>query len=270
MLRELLITATVATALAAPVAAQSRNQTGGRTGDAGCGDSRNDDRASYCEMREATFPGVNPVDIDAGQNGGIRVHGWDRGDVLVRAKITGHADTEAEARRIVAGVRVETTGGRVRADGPGTGRNEHWSVSYDVQVPRTALLTLATHNGGIAIEDFRGTATFHAQNGGVSLIDVGGDLRGATTNGGVTVDLSGDRWDGPGLDVETRNGGIRMTLPASFSADLETGTTNGRINIEFPVTVTGTIDRHLTTMLGSGGSKVRAITTNGGVTIRRR
>jgi hypothetical protein len=132
------------------------------------------------------------------------------------------------------------------------------------------MLALATHNGGIAIEGFRGTATFRAQNGGVSLTDVGGDLRGGTTNGGVTVDLSGDRWDGPGLDVETHNGGIRMTLPANFSADLETGTTHGRLNVDFPVTVNGTIDRHLTTMLGAGGAKMRVITTNGGVTIRRR
>jgi hypothetical protein len=37
--------------------------------------------------------------------------------------------------------------------------------------------------------------------------------------------------------------------------------------------VTGDISRqmrHITTTLGSGGPKVRAMTTNGGVTVRRR
>src|SRR2546428_12573332 len=82
--------------------------------------------------------------------------------------------------------------------------------------------------------------------------------------------MQGDHWDGAGLDVETHNGGVRLTLPATYSAELETGTTNGRISIDFPVTVQGRIDRHLTATLGAGGPKDRAITTNGGGTSRRR
>ena len=53
------------------------------------------------------------------------------------------------------------------------------------------------------------------------------------------VDVSGDHWDGAGLDVETRNGGIRLTLPKGFSAELEAGTTHGGISVDFPVTVQG-------------------------------
>ena len=136
-------------------------------------------------------------------------------------------------------------------------------------VPRTAILTLNTHNGGISIDQFRGTAEFRAQNGGVSLTDVAGDIRGATTNGGVTIDLRGNQWDGAGLNVETHNGGIRLALPANYSAELETGTTNGRVAIDFPVTVQGRLGRHFTTTLGAGGARLRAITTNGGVTIHQ-
>ena len=190
----------------------------------------------------------------------------DRGDVMVRARIVGYAETDAEARRVVSGVRIVTAGGSVRADGP----DAQWSVSFEIQVPRTALLTLSTNNGGISIEDFQGTAKFRARNGGVSLSNVSGDIRGETTNGGVTIDLTGDRWDGAGLDVETHNGGIRMTLPEHYSAALETGTTNGGVKIDFPVPVQGTVGRRLNTTLGAGGAKIRAITTNGGVTIRRR
>ena len=131
------------------------------------------------------------------------------------------------------------------------------------------MLTLNTSNGGISIEDFQGTAKFRAHNGGVSLNNVSGDIRGETTNGGVNINLTGDRWDGAGLDVETRNGGIRMTLPEHYSAALEAGTTNGRVRIDFPITVQGTFDRRLNTTLGAGGATLRAITTNGGVTIRR-
>ena len=271
MLRILFVTTAVAAACVAAGSAQTRTPNAVRTGSAGCNDSWGDSRASFCDVREATIGGVNPLDVDAGPNGGIRVRGWDRGDVLVRTRIQASADTDADARRIAAGVRINTAGGLVRADGPETtGRNEHWNVSFEIQVPRTAMLTLKTRNGGIAIEDFHGSADFHATNGGLSLLNVGGTLHGATTNGGVTVDLTGDHWDGSGLDVETQNGGVKMTLPKGYSAELETGTTHGGFSIDFPVTLQGKLDRHVTTTLGSGGPKLRAMTTNGGVTIRER
>ena len=272
MLRTALVTAVTAAALVGAGSAQTRGRETTRTGSLSCTDRYNDrDRATHCEMREETIGGANPLDIDAGRNGGIRVRGWDRGDVLVRARIEAQAETDADARRLVAGVRLDTAGGRVRADGPETsGRDESWSVGFEINVPRNAMLTLNTNNGGIAIDDFRGTAKFHARNGGLALRNVGGDLRGDTTNGGVTLDVSGDHWDGSGLDVETRNGGINLNLPKGFSAELEAGTTHGRVSIDFPITVQGSIGRHLETTLGSGGPKLRAITTNGGVTIRQR
>ena len=179
MLRTVIATTTLAAALTAAAFAQSRTQGFGRAGSAWCNDGGNGDRASFCEVREETISGVNPLDVDAGRNGGIRVRGWDRGDVLVRARIVGYADTDAEARRVVSGVRLVTAGGSVRAEGPDGGRDAHWSVSFEIQVPRTALLTLNTNNGGISIEDFQGTAKFRAHNGGVSLNNVSGDIRGA-------------------------------------------------------------------------------------------
>jgi DUF4097 and DUF4098 domain-containing protein YvlB len=274
MLRTALVTTAVAAALVAPGSAQTgRDSTrdSRRASAMSCNDrSYDNDRATHCEIREDTIGGANPLDIDAGHNGGIHVRGWDRGDVQVRSKIQATADTDADARRIVAGVRIDTAGGRIRADGPDTGRDASWSVSFEINVPRTAMLTLTTNNGGISIDDFRGTAKFHAKNGGLALNNVGGDIRGETTNGGVTVDLSGDHWDGSGLDVETRNGGIRMTLPKNFSAELEAGTTHGGISVDFPVTVQGRIRSHLETTIGAGGPKLRAMTTNGGVTIREK
>ena len=270
MLRHVFVTAAVAAALVAAGSAQTGGRDSSRARGTWCGDGRNGDLGSFCEVREDTIGGANPLDVDAGRNGGIRVRGWDRGDVLLRTRIMASADTDADARRIVSGVRIDTAGGRVRADGPETGRDEHWNVSFELQVPRTAMLTLNTQNGGISIEDFRGSAEFHARNGGLSLVNVGGQLRGATTNGGVNVDLTGDHWDGSGLDVETHNGGINLTMPKGYSAELETGTTHGRFSIDFPVPAQGTLDRHFTTTLGSGGPKLRAMTTNGGVTIRQR
>jgi DUF4097 and DUF4098 domain-containing protein YvlB len=279
MLRTTFVTALTTTALAAGLtvggSAQSpRDSTrdSRRSDPLTCSDRSYDrDRVRHCEIREATLSGANPLDVDAGHNGGIRVRGWDRGDIQVRTRIEAYAENDADARRLVSGVRVDTGGGRVRADGPETrDRDESWSVSFEINVPRTAMLTLNANNGGISIDDFHGTAKFHTRNGGLSLSNVGGDLRGETTNGGVNVSVGGDHWDGAGLDVETHNGGITLNVPRGFSAELEAGTSQGRISIDFPITVTGTIGRHLQTTLGSGGPKVRAMTTNGGVTIRQK
>jgi len=280
MLRAICVTTVLTAATAAALLGQGRDrdrdQTFGRTADMTCdevGRGDRDRREFTCEIREETLSG-STLDVDASPNGGIRVRGWDRGETLVRARVVTYARTESDARALASEVRVTTSGGRVRADGPDNGRTESWSVNFDVQVPRDAQLTLNTVNGGISIYDFRGSARFQARNGGVSLSQIGGDIRGETVNGGVNVDLSGDRWEGAGLDVETRNGGVRMFLPAGYSAELETGTVNGGLNIDFPVTVQGLItgrqNRRITTTLGSGGPRIRAITTNGGVTISRR
>jgi hypothetical protein len=236
-----------------------------------CEDVGNSDRETYCEIREETLAGGNPLDVDAGPNGGIRVRGWERGEILVRARVVGHADTEQEARQLVAGVRVDTGGGQVRAQGPERGGGDrHWAVSYEIMTPQNAQLTLNTRNGGISIRDLRGSVRFRARNGGIKLENVGGEMRGETTNGGLSIDLTGDRWDGSGLDVETQNGGVTLDLPSNYSAELETGTTNGRLNIDFPISVQGLVGRRLNTTLGAGGPKIRAMTHNGGVRIRRR
>ena len=260
-LAAVVVALSIATGLAQPRAGLDRDCPDGWRGDRG--------RGTYCTTREQTLPATDPVDIDAARNGGISIRGSDRSDVRLTARITARADADDRAQRLADDVRIET-GARIRATGPATSRDEHWSVSFEAEVPRRARIALHTVNGGISIENFAGAATFRATNGGVSFTDVGGDIRGTTTNGGVTVRLSGDRWDGAGLDVETRNGGVRMSVPDGYSAELETGTVNGRVRIDFPVMVRGSIGRDIRTTLGSGGARIRAMTRNGGVTIERR
>jgi DUF4097 and DUF4098 domain-containing protein YvlB len=227
------------------------------------------DREYHCEMREDTLAGGNPLRIDASPNGGIRVRGWDRNEVAIRSRVVAYADSEQDARRLASQVRIETAGGEVRAQGPDRHNDSYFVVSFELNVPQNANLTLKTINGGISVGDLRGTINFDAVNGGVRLENVGGEVRGETNNGGLTIDLTGDRWDGVGLDVETHNGGVRLNLPENYSAELETGTTNGGLNVDFPITVQGRIGKHLHTTLGAGGPKIRAMTYNGGVSIRR-
>ena len=228
----------------------------------------NSDRDTFCEVREYNVA-AGAIDVDAGKNGGVSVEAWDGSDVLVRAKVNAYGEDDGDAERIAERITVQTSGGNISADGPTTGDGESWSVSYRVYVPRDTDLSLEAHNGGIGIKGVNGDIRFNTMNGGVRLTDVAGDVRGETRNGGLSVQLTGSRWDGAGLDVETRNGGIQLTIPEGYNAELTTGTRNGSIRVDFPVTVSGEIKRRLETTLGSGGPAVRVVTTNGGVKIGR-
>jgi len=225
----------------------------------------------HCEEREERIavPSGGLV-VDGRTNGGVEVIGERRSDVLIVARVVGTARTMDRAEEIARAVRIRTSGGRISAEGPRQGADrEWWSVTYEIRVPAQIDLDLTAQNGGLAVEGVTGDMRLETLNGGIHLLGVGGDVRAETRNGGLHIELLGSTWSGRGLDAITRNGGVRLLIPPDYSAQLETGTTNGGIDIDFPVTVRGRIGRRITTELGRGGPLIRAITTNGGVDVRR-
>lgn len=234
-----------------------------------CDRDWDDEDERYCEIREVTLSADRDViSVNAGPNGGVSVEGWDRNEILLRAKVSTRARSESDARAMAQEIEVGL-GRTIDTDGPRTGRNEGWSVSFRLFVPHRSNLNLKTTNGGIAIEEVSGDIDFRTTNGGLRLTRLAGDVSGTTTNGGVSVELAGDAWEGDGLDVRTTNGGIKLYVPDGYNAQLESGTVNGGISIDFPIMVQGRINRKIEATLGNGGKPIRVFTTNGGVTIER-
>lgn len=223
-------------------------------------------KGRFCEIRRLTLPATGAVAVDAGHNGGIRVQGADQSEVDLEARIQVWHRSEAKAVGIASEIEILTDGNRIKAEGPS---DDGWAVSYRLRVPRQTDLDLEAHNGGISIAEVTGQLRAETHNGGLSLTALAGYVQAETTNGGVHVELAGTSWEGKGLDVETRNGGVKVSIPEGYSAELETGTVNGRVDIDFPVTVQGQIGRNIETTLGSGGAPIRVKTKNGGVTISR-
>jgi len=234
----------------------------------------NGEKVGFKDLREMTLPASGLLTVDGGMNGGIRVKGSDRSDVLVRACVQTWGTTEEAARAVAGGITISTSGGTIKADAPG---RENWSVSYELLVPRSTDLNLKAHNGGIGISSVEGRLEFETLNGGVSLSDIAGDVRGRTTNGGVNVMLAGNSWKGSGLEVITTNGGVHVSMPETYAANIETGTTNGGFHSDIPAlnvtteNVKGPTARQratrLSMALNGGGAPVRLMTTNGGVHI---
>jgi DUF4097 and DUF4098 domain-containing protein YvlB len=240
--------------------------------------NRHDDRVKHCEIREDSLraPGGNStITVDPGQNGGVAIRGWDKDSIYIRAKIQTYGRSEAAAAALARQIRIVAAGSTIRTEGPEVENWEHsasWSVSFEVYVPRRSNLDLETENGPLSVREVVGTMDLEAHNGPVALRGVGGMVRARVQNGPLVVSLTGARWEGEGLDAETVNGPVTLAVPEGYSAQLETGTVNGPMSVDFPLTVTiqGRISHRINTTLGSGGPRVRVVTTNGPLSIRRR
>lgn len=227
------------------------------------------DRVSYNDLREMTVAAGGTLDVDSGRNGGIRVKGENRSDVLVRACVQTWGTTAEGAKAAASSIKISTAG-QIRAEGSD---DSNWSVSYEILVPRSTDLKLKAHNGGISISSVDGTLEFETTNGGVNLGDVSGDVKGRTTNGGVRVSLNGNSWKGSGLNVETSNGGVNLSMPSNYAANIEAGTTNGGFSSNIAGLTVEKDERgrarnpRINTAINGGGALIRVVTTNGGIRI---
>ncbi len=232
---------------------------------------RSDRREAYCEVRETRARASGgTVSMEGLRNGGISATGWDADSIVVRTRIRAQARTEARAREIASQVRTVISGSTVTVDGPRNIDDDQWNASLVAMIPRRSNLRLETRNGPVSVEQVTGEMNIETRNGPLALREIGGNVRARTTNGPLSITLSGTRWDGAGLDAQTTNGPLTISVPENYNARLETGTRNGPVNVGFPITVVGRIGRDISTELGSGGATIRATTTNGPLTLRRR
>ncbi|MEO5589462.1 MAG: hypothetical protein ABIS03_07745 [Gemmatimonadaceae bacterium] len=239
-----------------------------------CQSSRNDRRnrlESFCEVRELRGPATGgTVSIDGVRNGGVAVTGWDRDSVSFEVRIQTRARSKAEARTIAGQVSTSLRGSRVEVGGPRNENDHQWSASVAAMIPRRSDLDFGTSNGPVTVTQIRGSVDVRTSNGPMMLRDLGGTVRARTTNAPLTISLGGTRWDGTGMDARTTNGPLTLQVPAGYNAHLELGTTNGPVSLDFPITVVGRLTKDISTDLGSGGATVRAMTTNGPLSVQRK
>lgn len=242
---------------------------------------RHDRRETFCEVRvSAVRAAGGPISMEGLRNGGISATGWDRDSLVIRTRLRVEARTQARAREIAREVRTIISGSTVTVEGPRPGgrdsdndsdyNDEQWNASLVAMVPRRSSLRLETRNGPVTVEGVTGLLNLETRNGPLTLRELGGDVRARTTNGPLSITLAGNRWDGAGLDAQTTNGPLTINVPDGYNAKLETGTRNGPVNVGFPITVVGRINRDISTTLGAGGATIRATTTNGPLTLRRK
>jgi len=229
-------------------------------------------REVYCEIRETGIRRPSStVTMEGLRNGGVSVTGWDRDSLYVRTRIRVTARSESQAKSIASQIRTVIRGGTVDVEGPRQYDDDNqWQASLYAMAPRKSDVSVQTSNGPITLENLSGTINARTSNGPLSLRDLAGDVRARTTNGPMSISLTGNRWEGAGMDARTTNGPLTISVPDGYNARLEAGTTNGPVSLGFPITVVGRITRDISTTLGSGGATIRATTSNGPLSIRRK
>lgn len=154
-------------------------------------------------------------------------------------------------------------GGSMRTD------NNDVTVEFTVKVPAKVNFTGSTVNGRVSADDLGANADLSTVNGDVSVA-AAGVVEASTVNGSIDATTGTNNWDGE-LKFSTVNGGITLRVPGGLNADLRASTVNGRITTDFPVTVTGSMSpRNLKGRIGTGGRDLDMETVNGSIEIRKK
>ncbi len=211
-------------------------------------------------------------------NGGIEVSSWDNDEISVDATIIIKAPSKSKAEELFEKIEflvdekkgylgIEADLPRIRHAGFFFFGRISISVHYDVRVPRSTDLALASVNGGIDVEGVRGRFDVRTTNGSIGLRAMEGDGNARTVNGGVKCHIV-QFPEGGRLEVKTTNGGVRLRLPDDVGASLEARTVNGGIDLDIPLSESIRVKRRsISGTLGEGGGAILVKTTNGGISI---
>lgn len=142
-------------------------------------------------------------------------------------------------------------------------RNNDVSVDFQVRVPRGVNLSANTVNGNLELGRIAGQVEAHTVNGSIHL--AAGEQASATTvNGSITATLGARRWT-DAIEFTTVNGQITLELPEGVDADVDARTMNGSISSDFPLELSGRLNRRMRGTIGEGGGGLDLSTLNGSI-----
>lgn len=190
--------------------------------------------------------------------GGIEVHDHQTGDAV-----------ELEVR-FPHGVHIMSIGER--------------RTVIEIHMPREGKVRLHTGDGEIRLRDVKGQMDLESGDGRLEVEGVDGELRAHSGDGHVRVRGRFDNLDistsdgrieaealagssiGQGWNLSTGDGGVSVTIPENFAADLSVHTGDGHITLDLPVAVQGRYESNsIRGKLNGGGALLNIHTGDGSV-----
>lgn len=153
---------------------------------------------------------------------------------------------DLEISAITGDVNVETSGGDIRLKGI------------------TGTVVTETSGGDIEGTTLRGDVSVETSGGDIDLRDVDGKMIASTSGGDVRLELLENK----GVDASSSGGDITIRLPGTAAASIHAESSAGSVRCDFPFE--GTLDDGLLDgTINGGGSRVRAETSGGDISIRK-
>jgi hypothetical protein len=211
-----------------------------------------DGRSAVMQSEERTVTKAEAPTLRAtGQdNGGVQVVGWDK-DVY-SVTLCKAAAPYPDADKILAQIRLGAEHGEIHVSGPL--HDDDWTAFLLIRAPKAAMLDLHVNNGPLGIysvegritakavngpitardckgevrleaqngpitaEGTSGTVELHTQNGPITSHDTSGSVNIRTQNGPIDVVLSGQTWNGSGLQAHAENGPLTIRVPHGYQS----------------------------------------------------
>lgn len=241
-------------------------------------------------------------------DGSIEVRTWDRNEVLVEIEKRASTKDLLEKIEIKAdqtGDRITVEARQPHREG---GLFGHWSLGARLiaSVPRRTNVMARSGDGAVDVDGVTGRVEARTGDGSVRAYRVAGDIRAHTGDGAVTLEsvdgtidvTTGDgsiRVDGKlaslrvrtgdgavtvraaagsamtdDWDVATGDGGVSVTVPSSFNAEVDLHTGDGRVRAEGVSTQNEDTPERRTVKgrLGSGGKMLKVRSGDGSIELR--
>jgi hypothetical protein len=170
--------------------------------------------------------------IQAGNNGGLSVVGWDQDTYAVT--LCKAADPRGNAEGTLSEIHLTFLNGELGVEGPSA--HDRWTAHILVSAPKSASLDLQASNGPVslsgvegnikvraqngplAVKSCTGNLELNAQNGPVDLEGNSGKLSVDAQNGPVTLSLQGANWKGSGIAAHANNGPLTLHIPSGYQS----------------------------------------------------
>lgn len=199
-------------------------------------------------------------------NGTVRIEGWDKDEVEVRAVKT---TPDKQSLLDLVGIDIDATpnGLSVSTRYPQQ-EGVEVAVDYIIHVPRHAQLSHVSNiNGTLRVFGSESLGDLHTVNGNIEVYESSGDLHAHTTNGNIYAELK-HATDGKGASAETTNGSVLLAVPVDLAADLDARCMNGSFSSELPMVMKGAAQpRTVHGQLGHGGAPIHLGTVNGTIRV---
>ena len=143
-------------------------------------------------------------------------------------------------------------------------------------------IDLDTSDGGISAASLKGEARLHSGDGAIEADSMDGKLDASTSDGSIHVEGRFDALDVKSGDgtvaariargskmtsdwrVESKEGSVRVSIPADLRANLDVSTKEGSLNVNLPVTVQGMSSRSEIRGTFNGGGPLLTVRTSDG------